>query len=183
MFARESARILVKGSHGSTGADWYLLGQSTAMRKVCSGVRFLDEDDERLKLDGAASHDLRSPWPLYVESAMATLLLCLACLLVSFLGLRRRHTLAKRTLPIIALALAANCLVAGGGYLLLGLRRESLAPLVDAALYLALFSALLAAEELFFKALALAAAAGLTACALHDCVVFRDQGWQGRWGR
>jgi hypothetical protein len=61
-----------------------------------------------------------------------------------------------------------------GGYLLLGLRRESLAPLVDAALYLALFSALLAAEVLFFKALALAAAAGLTACALHDCVVFRD---------
>jgi hypothetical protein len=38
IFSRQSARILVKGSHESMGADWYLLGQSTAMRKVCSGV-------------------------------------------------------------------------------------------------------------------------------------------------
>ena len=168
--------ILLKGSmdvHPLQDWSWSPVGQATDLRKVCRGVRFLDTENANLFLTGHADFDLRAPWPLFVESTMSSLLLCVGCSWVALLGFRRHHALARAGLLTTLVALAANAAIASVGYVLLGLLRESIAPIFDVCIFSLLAMAVLA-EELFFKALVALAGVGLLGCYVQDCLAFSD---------
>jgi hypothetical protein len=163
--------ILVLEGSNSDGI-WSFIGQASDFRKVSSGVRFFGGRKNMEWMQHA--FDLRAPWPLLLTSSATSI--TFACGFAG-LALLRCFGHAHRARPflcLVILALLSINLVAGAGFLHLGLSRETFYPLWIVGVCILLGSVLWLAETFFFES-----AVGLSALAcfgryVEDCWIFDD---------
>ena len=183
--------FVIEGSNNET-EGWRTIGQTSAMRKLAHGIRFVEGGGAFGANMGPTTFGLEAPWPLFLETALQSLLLVccsFVTLAVDHLELFSSNPLAKKYYmqPLFCTILALNQLAAGIGYLSVGTitleshNRKSLslaafAPLCFSVIYaLVGVAAYHATNGLFVSWAALAALAVLVRV-VEDCSLLNDCG-------
>jgi hypothetical protein len=157
---------------GSQPLGSVLIG-AAAMRWTAAGPRALPHG---LTCPARVAFDRRPPWPLFLaDGSLTQAVISIAGLLsVAACAAAGRHGAARWVAVAATGAAAAAHLVAGAGYLSLGMPRDALLPFVAAAALATVAAALAADERRFPAACASAGVAHLVARATADAALFGD---------
>ena len=168
-----SSQLLLQGSNDG-GSTWTAVGQSANFRYVLSGVRFLESNLAEAATKSVV-YDFRPPWPLFAETSMYSFLFAFGCFYAGTLGLMVRKTdSAEYAFHCIGILCSLNALIAGVGYLLLRLPRDSFCPLLHSVIFFLGTMTLLHVKIFFFEILIVLAMLFIISRYIQDCCIYDD---------
>jgi hypothetical protein len=165
-------RMLLRGSNDD-GETWRTVGQTAKFRVVSSGVRFLDSDLSEA-VGGSVTYDFGPPWPLFAHSYMYRILLAIGCFCAGLLGSLRSICTGKYVFLVTGGLCSLNAMIAGVGYVLLGLSRDSFTPFLYSVIFLLATIILWKFSKYFFHAVVMLAMVSVVGRYIQDCSIYDD---------
>ena len=173
-YSLAGARILLQGSNDD-GKTMTTVGQSADFRKVAHGLRFLESNLEQA-VGSSVLYDFRPPWPMFVDTSMESVWLACGCLGVGLSTILKRTVAAVQTILLITVICALNAGIAGVGYLMQTLPRDSFYPLFRALLYLLASIALYRSnlKPFLFLLIIYLGLFSIIGRTIQDCIIYHD---------
>jgi hypothetical protein len=146
---------------------------TSSYRKVVGGIKFFSKPHP-IFCGEQTVFDFQAPWPLFADGSLSSLTLSLGCISTSMLAALRSPTLGKSAITLFSLLQGSMKLVACIGSITLGLKAESLSPMIACAIHYSLAAVLCFKEGIFISSLLTGGGLRLVFRIIDDCAIFDD---------